>query len=546
MRRDIDLLQAVLDGTTDVIFVKDAAGKYLFINRIGAQLVGKAIDEIVGQDDAFLFEPSVATDIRAIDAKVMAEGAPITYEQPGPLLASDHTFLLTKSPYRNAAGELLGVIGIARDISPQKRAAEVLADSARRFSTLANNSPTGIYETDAQGSTIYVNNKCCELFETPREQMLEQKGRNVIHPEDLPWVAERWQRFMASDDASYSVEFRFLFSGERIKHIVATALPLHDEQGNKTGYIGNIIDVTEQRRAQRALELANQELEARVQERTSELVAANEKLRHEMAERLRTEERLREQQSQLAHALRVRTLGEMAAELAHEVNQPLSAISNYVHGSRQRLESGLLSMQEIGSALDFIARESQRAADVIRRAKRFASTRQPSRAPLNLHKLVHQALEMLAYKVRELQISVVLDLAEQLPLAAGDELQVQQVLVNLLRNAVEAIGASAAPQRLIQITTRAGADCVEFSVEDSGQGLQSGQPERIFESFYTTKPEGLGLGLPISRTIIEAHGGRLWADVPGAPGARFRFTLPVWDDEPTTKPASRPDHLRGR
>ena len=203
MRRDIDLLQAVLDGTTDVIFVKDAAGKYLFINRIGAQLVGKSMVEVVGQDDASLFEPSVAANIRAIDQRVMAEGTPITYEQPGPLLAADHTFLLTKSPYRNAAGELLGVIGIARDISPQKRAAEVLADSARRFSTLANNSPTGIYETDFQGTIIYVNNKCCELFETPREQMLQQQGRKVIHPDDLHWVMERWQRFIASDDASY-------------------------------------------------------------------------------------------------------------------------------------------------------------------------------------------------------------------------------------------------------------------------------------------------------------------------------------------------------
>lgn len=546
MRRDIDLLQAVLDGTTDVIFVKDAAGKYLFINRIGAQLVGKSMDEIVGQDDSSLFEPSVAANIRAIDQRVMAEGTPITYEQPGPLLAADHTFLLTKSPYRNAAGELLGVIGIARDISPQKRAAEVLADSARRFSTLANNSPTGIYEADADGASIYVNNMCCELFEASREQLLRQEGWNVIHPDDLPWVVERWQRFMASSDSSYQVEFRFLFPGERIKHIVATALPLHDELGTKTGYIGNIIDVTEQRRAQRALELANQELEGRVHERTSELVSANELLRHEMTERLRTEERLREQQSQLAHALRVRTLGEMAAELAHEVNQPLSAISNYVHGSRQRLESGLLSMQEIGSTLDFIARESQRAADVIRRAKRFASTQQPSRAPLNLHKLIHEALEMLAYKVREQQISVVLDFAEQLPPAAGDELQVQQVVVNLLRNAMEAIGVAQSPQRLIQIATRQDGANVEFSVEDSGQGLQSGPPERIFESFYTTKPEGLGLGLPISRTIIEAHGGRLWADMPCATGARFRFTLPVWDDEPTSEPAARSDRLRSR
>ena len=160
MRRSIDLLQAVLDGTTDVIFVKDLDGKYLFINRIGAELVSKTIEEVVGQDDSFLFGPEAAEAIRSIDKRVLAERRTITYEQAGPRLAEDHTFLVTKSPYTSANGELIGLIGIARDISPQKRAAEVLTDSARRFSTLANNSPTGIYEADASGVTIYVNNKC--------------------------------------------------------------------------------------------------------------------------------------------------------------------------------------------------------------------------------------------------------------------------------------------------------------------------------------------------------------------------------------------------
>jgi PAS domain S-box-containing protein len=546
VRRSIELLQAVLDGTTDVIFVKDLAGKYLFINRIGAQLVGKHVEEVVGHDDYHLFSPETSAAIRRIDEQVVRESRSITYEQTGPPLARDHTFLVTKSPYQNAAGEIAGIIGIARDISPQKRAAEVLTDSARRFSTLADNSPTGIYEADADGNCIYVNNKCCELFEVPRAQLLRQEGWNAIHPDDLAWVTERWNRFVSSDDASYHAEFRFLFPEERIKHIVGTALPLYDEQRRRTGFIGNIMDVTAQRLAQRALEVANQELEARVQARTGELISANEQLRHEMAERVRTQERLREQQAQLAHALRVRTLGEMAAELAHEVNQPLSAISNYVHGTQQKLKAGSLTRAEIESTLEIISRESQRAADVIRRTKRFASTHKPTSAPLDLHKLIHEALEMLAYKVREQDIKVTLDLAEGIPLGAGDELQVQQVIVNLLRNAIEAIAASQPAERQMTIATRHEASLLNFSVEDSGAGLQLVQQERIFEAFYTTRPQGLGLGLPISRAIIEAHGGRLWADVACARGARFRFTLPVWDDAPFSESASRTDHFRSR
>jgi two-component system sensor kinase FixL len=546
VRQNSDLLQAVLDGTSDAIFVKDLTGKFLFINRIGAQLLGKSIDEVIGLSDSDLYGSQAVAEIRSIDEKIVKEGVSFTFEQPGALQASDQTFLLTKSPYRDADGRILGVMGIARDISPQKRAAEVLADSARRFSTLANNSPTGIYEADADGKFIYVNNKCCELHEISREQMLQGDVWKVIHPEDAARIAAEWKRFVASEEMYFRVDCRLLFADQRIKYTVGTSIPLFDEQGNRTGFIGNVEDVTEQRLARLELERANQELEARVKERTAALVLANEQLRYEMDERLRTEERLREQQAQLAHALRVRTLGEMAAELAHEVNQPLAAISHYVHGTLQRLNMSVLTMQEVGSTLEFIARESERAADVIRRAKRFASTRQPTRASLDLHKLIHESLKILAYKIRDQKIDVELQLANQLPHAAGDELQVQQVIVNLLRNAMEAIDSSHSPQRLIQITTRLIGEQVEITVADSGPGLQSGQRERIFEAFYTTRPEGLGLGLPISRTIIEAHGGRLWAEVSGSPGAIFRFSLPVWNHETPPESAPRADHLRGR
>ncbi len=545
MHPDPDLLQAVLNGTTDVIFVKDLSGKFLFINRVGALYIGKSIEEVVGRHDTDIFDSQAIVAIRESDARVVAEGISVTYEQTGSTVAAGHTFLLTKSPYRNAAGEIQGIIGIARDISPQKRAAEVLSESAERFRTLAANSPTGIYEADAHGKFIYFNNKCCELFEMSREELMQEQGWRTIHPNDVALVAEGWQRFLSNDEESLSVEFRLQLPGPRIKYVVASSLPLYGESGAKTGYIGNLTDITEQRLTQLELERANQDLEKRVQERTAELISTNEQLRQEMAERFHTEERLREQQAQLSHALRVRTLGEMAAELAHEVNQPLAAISHYVHGSMQRLEMGQLTMQEVGSTLEFIARESERAADVIRRTKRFASTQQPSRSRLDLHKLIHESLEMLSQRIREQKIQVELPLAEELPEATGDELQVQQVIVNLLRNAIEAMADSPTSPRVVRISTRSDQQFVEFEVADSGPGLNFAQQERIFEPFQTTKPEGLGLGLSISRTIIEAHGGRLWSVVPCEQGATFRFTLPLWNDESDARHTPRADHLRG-
>jgi PAS domain S-box-containing protein len=544
VHQDADLMQAVLNGTTDVIFVKDLSGKYVFINRIGAYFIGKSIKEVIGLYDHELYDSQDLIEIRATEDKVVKLGISITFEQSGAPLAAGHTFLVTKSPFRSANGDILGVIGIARDISPQKRAAEVLSESAERFRTLAANSPTGIYEADVRGQFIYFNNRCCELFEMSREQLQRDRGWNVIHPDDVARVAEGWQRFQSNDEKYLSVEFRLLFPQLRIKHVVATSLPLFDASGVKTGYIGNLVEVTEQRQAQLELQRANQELEIRVQQRTSELLFANEKLRQEMTERLRTEERLREQQAQLAHAMRVRTLGEMAAGLAHEVNQPLAAISHYVHGTLLRLEANLLTLPEVGSTLEFIARESERAADVIRRTKRFASTQPPSRSPLNLHVLIHESLEMLAPKIREHQIQVELQFAEALPEATGDELQVQQVIVNLLHNAIEAASDTAFSHKSVRLSTTFDEKWVEFEVNDSGPGLKSGQPERIFEPFQTTKSDGLGLGLSISRTIIEAHGGRLWTVVPCEQGATFRFSLPLWKDESDARNTAYADHLR--
>ncbi|MCE9526055.1 MAG: PAS domain-containing protein [Planctomycetales bacterium] len=254
MRQNSDLLQAVLDGTSDAIFVKDVNGKFLFINRTGAQLLGKSIDEVIGLYDLDLYGSQAVAEIRSVDEKVVNEGVSFTFEQPGALQASDQTFLLTKCPYRDADGKILGVMGIARDISPQKRAAEVLAESARRFSTLANNSPTGIYETDADGNFIYVNNKCCELHEISREQMLQGEVWKVIHPEDSARIAAEWKKFIASDETYFRVDCRLLFADQRIKYTVGTSIPLFDEQGNKTGFIGNVEDVTEQRQASFELE----------------------------------------------------------------------------------------------------------------------------------------------------------------------------------------------------------------------------------------------------------------------------------------------------
>jgi two-component system, LuxR family, sensor kinase FixL len=304
-------------------------------------------------------------------------------------------------------------------------------------------------------------------------------------------------------------------------------------QGNRRTFSGVVRDVTERRLAQQVLEESKDELERRVAERTADL-------RQEMFERARAEERLREQQSQLAHAARLSNLGEMAAELAHEVNQPLSVISNYVRGTQRRLQADGVTIAEVIPTLEIIGKEANRAAEVIRRIKNFVRKQPPSRTPLDLGAVVREAVALVELDLRERQVQWEVHLGNPLHKCAGDAVQLQQVIVNLVLNAADALQNMPPGERRITLTVGQREEYLELAIADNGPGISPEAAGRIFDAFYSTKPEGLGLGLPISRGIIENHGGKLWGELALTGGACFRFTLPVWEgpgdefDEPVS------------
>ncbi len=314
--------------------------------------------------------------------------------------------------------------------------------------------------------------------------------------------------------------------------------------GNRRTFTGVVRDITERRLAQHVLEEAKDQLERRVVERTCDLVSANEQLRQEMAERARAEERLREQQAKLAQAARLSNLGEMAAELAHEVNQPLSVISNYVRGTQRRLQSGNVSISEIEPTLEIIGKEANRAADVIRRTKDLLHKQFPPRLPLDLAAVVREALALVEHDLRDRQVQSQVEWGDSLPTCAGDAIQLQQVIVNLVLNAADALLCVPADQRRITVTVKRLDDDLELAIADNGPGISPAARERVFEAFFSTKPEGLGLGLPISRGIIEGHGGKLWADRSVSGGACLRFTLPIWEEPHDDLDVADPDRLR--
>jgi len=237
---------------------------------------------------------------------------------------------------------------------------------------------------------------------------------------------------------------------------------------------------------------------------------------------------LARRQSELAHVLRVSAMGEMAAQLAHELTQPLSAIANYAAGCRRRLQPDAARHQALLEAVDRISAEALRAGEIIRRLRNFVRKEEPQLRPVDINAVVAEVVTLVGGDAREHGIDLQLTLDPTLPAVEADPIQLEQVIFNLVRNAVEAMQSDPGPSGVIGITTRlTAAAAIELLVCDAGAGISADDAEKIFEPFHTTKPAGLGMGLAISRSIVEAHGGTLSMTRNPTRGVTFTFALPA-------------------
>lgn len=250
----------------------------------------------------------------------------------------------------------------------------------------------------------------------------------------------------------------------------------------------------------------------------------------DLTEHQQTQARLQQLQSELVHVSRLTAMGEMASALAHEINQPLAAISNYMKGSRRLLAgSADPNLTKIESALDRAAEQAVRAGQIIRRLRDFVARGESEKRVESLSKLIEEAGALGLAGAREQNVQLRFNLDQNVDLVLADRVQIQQVLVNLFRNALEAMAQS--PRRELVVTnTRVADDMIEIEVSDTGSGFQDDVIPNLFQTFFTTKETGMGVGLSISRSIIEAHGGHMWAESNTSGGATFRFTLPAADE----------------
>lgn len=290
-----------------------------------------------------------------------------------------------------------------------------------------------------------------------------------------------------------------------------------------------VVETSELKQAKSEIKRLNEELELRVVERTRQLAAVNEEMRTEMIERQRAEEALHQAKSELARVRRALDMGELAATIAHEVNQPLAAIVTNGNFCLRRLENASADLDEFRAAITEIVNDGTRASAVISRIRGLLTKGSFKRTELDLNHIIQEVIALLRNELRRNHVSVRTDLAPGLPSVLGDPVQLQQVVINLMMNAVEAMRTAAGAMRELAIKSAKNPDVVLVQVQDSGPGIQAELADRIFEPFFTTKSEGIGMGLLISRSIIESHGGQL-SLAPASQGAVFQFTLPIHSD----------------
>jgi C4-dicarboxylate-specific signal transduction histidine kinase len=249
---------------------------------------------------------------------------------------------------------------------------------------------------------------------------------------------------------------------------------------------------------------------------------------HDVTDRRHAEDEARQLQDRLTHFSRLSTMGEMAAGLAHEINQPLSAIATYAQACQRFLKQPEPEIADVVAALEQINAQALRAGEVIRRLRNFVKNREVKREPVNCARLLEDLRTLAETDARLHNIRLRLDCREPLPTVYADPIQLQQVVLNLVRNAIDAMADAPEDRREVVLTTREASDGeVEVTVADHGTGLAPEATEHLFNPFFTTKAAGTGLGLAISRSIVRAHGGRLWHTPNDECGVRFHFTLPV-------------------
>jgi two-component system sensor kinase FixL len=483
--------ERLVDAVADyAIFMLDPRGHISTWNTGAEHITAWRKDEILGRHFSVFHTPEDLASGKAVRALELAHETG-RFEEQGIRIRQDGTTFLAHvslTPLKDAAGQLLGYAKVTRDITERVAAEEALKTREAHLRSILETVPDAMIVIDEQARIQFFSAAAERLFDFTAQEVI---GENIKLLMPNPY-RDQHDTYMS----------RYLTTGER-----------------KIIGIGRVVVGQRKDGSTFPMELAVGEMRSGGQRYFTGFI-------RDLTERQRTEARLQELQSELVHMSRFTALGEMASTLAHEINQPLTAIANYLKGCRrilQRMEGDEVPMLQ--NAVNEAADQALRAGQVIRHLREFVTRGESERHIENLPKLVEEASALALVGAKEKGVRVTFSLDSDASLVLADRIQVQQVLLNLIRNAIEAM--QDAPQRVLVVATRLLPDdhLIEISVSDTGTGIAPEIVDQLFQPFITTKKHGMGVGLSICRTIVESHGGKIWVESKPNLGTSFRFTL---------------------
>ena len=367
---------------------------------------------------------------------------------------------------------------------------ESLQSSEDRLRRVINTIPAHVWSSLPDGSVDFINQRLLESTGRPIETLLGSGWQTIVHPDDRARYVAQWKSALAAGEP-LEIELRVWTAQRDYRWLLVRNVPLRDSRGEIVKWYGTGIDIEDRKRA---------------------------------------EDALRKAQGDLAHANRVTTMGELCASLAHEINQPISGAITNASTCLRRLDREPPDIEGARAGASLIIRDANRAAEIINRVRLFFRKGVVTKERVDINELIREMEILLHNEASQHSVFVQTRLAADQPLIVADRIQLQQVLMNLMINGIDAMKAVEGPRQLTLGTQNDGNAQLLVSVEDTGIGLPANQAGQIFNAFFTTKEHGTGMGLRISRTIIEAHGGRLWATDNHPRGASFHFTLAVSAD----------------
>ena len=492
------LYRAVVDTVIDAIVVIDSTGAIRSINQATERVFGYRTGELIGGNVSLLMpEPYagahdgyLANYLRTGTKKIIGIGREVAgRRKDGAVFAMELSVGETRDPEGNPI-----FVGIIRDITERKAAEIALRDSEHRSRSLAaivESSDDAIIGSTLDGVVTSWNKAAERIFGYSDAEMIGQPIFRLALPGHARDMRDILSRIKAGARFEHYETQRCHKNGTLI-HVSLSVSPIHDAEGRLIGASNVARDIT----AAKAAEASLKDAETRLQEVNAELL----------------------------HASRLSVMGQMASTMAHELNQPLTAVTNYLEAGRHLIASGVGSTERITDLMEKAVAQAQRAGEVIRRLRQFVSKGETERTSQNLNQLVEQTLALGLVGARQAGVRVSLELDRNLPPVVVDPVQIQQVMLNLVRNAIEAMEVT--DRRELTITTRAVGAEIETCVADTGPGIAPELLDRLFQPFVTTKKTGMGLGLSICREIVEAHHGHLTVAGRASGGTIFRLTLP--------------------